>query len=149
MENSRLIILAGPNGAGKSTFAENKDLSFIYKLGIESFDYDLEFKKLYNKYLSIMTKQVEENIISSTKNIFEHQANNSLKNNTHFSFQTNYDKPYTDKWRIKFSEAGFKTELYFLYVDSIDICKERVAKRVKEGGHFVTNEEIKIRYNNG
>ena len=62
MKAPRLIILAGPNGAGKSTFSENEDLSFIKQLGIESFDYDLEFRKLYTKFLSIMTSQVEENI---------------------------------------------------------------------------------------
>ena len=149
MNAPRLIILAGPNGAGKSTFSENEDLSFIKELGIESFDYDLEFRKLYNKFLSIMTYQVEENISNRTKEIFEDEANKAITSKTHFSFQTNYDKAYTDKWRVAFSNAGFKTELYFLYVDSIAKCKQRVAKRVKEGGHNVSEEQIIKRYKKG
>lgn len=45
-----------------------------------------------------------------------------------------------------FSESGFETELYFLYVDSINLCVQRVAKRVSEGGHNVPLEEITKRY---
>ena len=71
MAKPKLIILAGPNGAGKSTFAENSDLQFITELGIESFDYDLEYKKLYSVFQSIMTDQIEENLGSRAKEIFE------------------------------------------------------------------------------
>ncbi len=149
MASPKLIVLAGPNGAGKSTFAENVDLSFMKELNITSFDYDLEFKKLYEQYISIMNAQIEENIAIRTKEIFEEQAIFALNNKKHFSFQTNYDKVYTDKWRLKFKEERFETELYFLYVDSIEQCIERVAKRVKEGGHFVLNDEVSRRYKEG
>jgi predicted ABC-type ATPase len=70
LNRPKLIILAGPNGAGKSTFAENADLSFIRELGITSFDYDLEFKKLYENFQSIMTPQIEESIGSRAKRNF-------------------------------------------------------------------------------
>ena len=90
-----------------------------------------------------------KNISNRTKEIFEDEANKAITSKTHFSFQTNYDKAYTDKWRVAFSNAGFKTELYFLYVDSIAKCKQRVAKRVKEGGHNVSEEQIIKRYKKG
>lgn len=149
MNKPRLIILAGPNGAGKSTFSENKDLSFISELGIESFDYDLILKQLYDRYLTVMTPYIENNISIKTKELFEEEAEKAILNKTHFSFQTNYDKEYTDKWRTKFHNAGFQTELYFLYVDSVELCEQRVAKRVEEGGHNVPLEEIIKRYKNG
>jgi predicted ABC-type ATPase len=149
LSKPKLIVLAGPNGAGKSTFAENVDLNFIKELGITSFDYDLEFKKLYEQYSSIMNAQIEQNLAIRTKEIFEEQADLSLQNKKHFSFQTNFDKEYTDKWRLKFTEAGFETELYFLYVDSIEQCIKRVAKRVDEGGHNVPEDEIGRRYIQG
>lgn len=91
MAKPKLIILAGPNGAGKSTFAEHLDLKFLTELGIESFDYDLEFRKLYNQFASMMDSQLEENLSIRPKGIFEERANIALKDKTHFSFQTNYD----------------------------------------------------------
>jgi predicted ABC-type ATPase len=145
----KLIILAGPNGAGKSTFAEHLDLKFITELGIESFDYDLEFRKLYERFESVMSLQMEENLSVRAKELFEERANEALENKKHFSFQTNYDKEYTDEWRKKFADAGFDTELYFLYVDDIDLCISRVAKRVSAGGHDVPQDEIISRYSKG
>lgn len=149
MAKPKLIILAGPNGAGKSTFAENSDLQFITDLGIESFDYDLEYKKLYAEFQSIMTNQIEENLGSRAKEIFEERANQAIEDKSHFSFQTNYDKSYTEKWRVKFEAAGFDTELYFLYVDSIELCIRRVEKRITEGGHSVPENQIIERYKKG
>jgi len=146
LNKPRLIILAGPNGAGKSTFADSGDLQFLRDYNVSSFDYDLEFKKLYDKFRDIMTLQIEENLDNATKQLFEDLAKQALTNKTHFSFQTNYDKEYTEKWRLMFSEAGFETELYFLYVDSINLCVQRVAKRVSEGGHNVPLSEITTRY---
>jgi predicted ABC-type ATPase len=145
----KLVILAGPNGAGKSTFAENADLKFISELGIQSFDYDLEYKKLYDKYQSIMTSQIEENLSLRAKELFEERAYQALADKTHFSFQTNYDKEYTENWREKFEAEGFETQLYFLYVESMDLCIKRVHKRVLEGGHSVPKHQIIERYKLG
>jgi hypothetical protein len=47
---------------GKSTFAEHLGLKFITELGIESFDYDLECRKLYERFESVMSLQMEENL---------------------------------------------------------------------------------------
>lgn len=62
---------------------------------MSSFDYDLEFRNLYDKYKNIMTLQIEENIDNATKELFESKAKQALLNKTNFSFQTNYDKIYT------------------------------------------------------
>ena len=92
MAKPKLIILAGPNGDGKSTFAEHRDLKFLPELGIESFDYDLEFQKLYDQFASIMDPQLEGNLSVRAKEIFEEKARAAIADKTHFSFQTNYDK---------------------------------------------------------
>lgn len=43
-------------------------------------------------------------------------------------------------------ELGYKNYLYFISTDSVSINKARVIERVKNGGHFVPPEKIKIRY---
>lgn len=97
-------------------------------------------------YSEILDSSIESNLAILTKENFENQAKESVRLQKDFSFQTNFDKLFTDKWRKKFKESGFKTHLYFLYVNSVQLCIQRVAKRVSEGGHFVPEDEIIHRY---
>lgn len=144
-----LIVIAGPNGSGKSSYTNTLETSLIREYGILSFDYDLEFAKLYNRFLSIMTQTIEINLEAKTKEIFKESAYNCLNDSKNFSFQTNFNKSYTDKWRRQFGDKGFDTNLYFLYVDTLSKCRKRVEKRVLEGGHNVPKSEIKSRYFEG
>ena len=143
-----LIVVAGPNGAGKSEYTKTQH-SIIATFGISSFDYDIEFAKIYNRFQNIMTPEIEENIELQTKELFEELARNALQENKNFSFQTNFDKLYTDKWRRLFKKAGFKTHLYFLYLRDTKLCEDRVAKRVAQGGHNVPKDQIEKRYRQG
>jgi len=81
--------------------------------------------------------------------MFQEKAQRHLNSGNNFSFQTNFDKSQTDKWRNKFSMKDFQTHLYFLYVDDVQTCIDRVSKRVLEGGHFVPENEIINRYHKG
>lgn len=44
---------------------------------------------------------------------------------------------------------GFQVVLFFLYLDSVELAKERVAFRVKSGGHFIPDDIIERRYLRG
>jgi predicted ABC-type ATPase len=144
-----LIIIAGPNGAGKSEYTKRPKSSIIQEFKIPSFDYDVEFAKIYTRFESIMTLEIEKNIEIQTKNLFEEKALLAIKKNKNFSFQTNFDKVYTDKWRKAFTKQGYKTHLYFLYLPNIKICSARVKKRVKLGGHHVPYDQIVKRFEKG
>jgi predicted ABC-type ATPase len=149
IEKPSFIIIAGPNGSGKSFYSSQKNDALITDFGIKSFDFDLAYSNLFQKFLSIMTLQIENNLSDRVKEIFEEQAEKAIKSKSSFSFQTNFDKSHVDKWRKKFKIAGFTTHLYFLYLDSIELCKKRVAKRVIEGGHYVNDLTIENRYQLG
>jgi predicted ABC-type ATPase len=144
-----LVIISGPNGSGKSFYSSKKGDALINDFGVRSFDFDLAFSKLYQDFLSMMTLQLEQNLSNRVKEIFEESAENAITNKTNFSFQTNFDKPYSDRWRKKFEDAGFKTFLYFLYLDNVELCRQRVEQRVKEGGHYVDQATIIERYKAG
>lgn len=47
---------------------------------------------------------------------------------------------------IKARKLGYYIEMHYVGVDSPEICKERVRKRVAEGGHGVDEEVIERRY---
>ena len=42
---------------------------------------------------------------------------------------------------------GYKVILYYVGLDSVEIAKERVRNRVKNGGHGIPEEDIERRYN--
>lgn len=149
IEKPFLIIIAGPNGSGKSFYSSKSSDALIKDFGIKSFDFDLEYSALYQKFISIMTSQIQINLSERTKEIFEEEVNLSLKSKINFSFQSNFNDVNIDKWRELFQLAGYKTILYFLYLEDSEICKFRVNKRVLEGGHFVDVKTIELRYKLG
>ena len=40
----------------------------------------------------------------------------------------------------KARDAGFNIEMHYIGVESVDICKERIRHRVKNGGHGIPDE---------
>lgn len=46
----------------------------------------------------------------------------------------------------KAKKKGYFIELHYVGVDSVDIAKERVAERVKQGGHGIPERDIERRY---
>lgn len=46
----------------------------------------------------------------------------------------------------KAKDRGYFIELHYIGVESVDIAKERVLERVKQGGHGVEEKEIEKRY---
>ena len=46
----------------------------------------------------------------------------------------------------KAKELGYRIIVYYIGVDSVDIAKERVRKRVKNGGHDIPDKDIERRY---
>ena len=43
-------------------------------------------------------------------------------------------------------ELGYRVEIYFVGLDSVDLAKKRVQERVRNGGHGIPEEDIERRY---
>ncbi|NOQ75935.1 MAG: hypothetical protein GQ574_28270 [Crocinitomix sp.] len=70
MTKPKLFVIAGCNGSGKSSFA-----NAITPVGIVSFDYDLEFLRIYN---SIRDSELRVKIAHhQTRTLLEESINNS------------------------------------------------------------------------
>jgi len=52
-------------------------------------------------------------------------------------------------WPDKFENLGFELNMVFLCLDSVEEAKERVAIRVANGGHFVSEDQIEQRFRAG
>ncbi len=49
----------------------------------------------------------------------------------------------------KAQSLGYEVVLMYLWLESYDMALKRVAKRVREGGHFILDEDVKRRYKGG
>lgn len=77
------------------------------------------------------------------------RINELLKENENFAFETTLSsKSYQNKI-FKAKEKGYTVTLLFFWLKSVQLAKERVKIRVKEGGHNIPNNVIERRYFRG
>lgn len=141
MTKPRLFVIAGCNGSGKSSFA-----NAITPEGIVSFDYDLEFLRIYN---SMRDSELRVKIAHhQTRTLLEESINNAIQNGLDFCYETNFNSTPMF-WPNKFKTAGFELNLFFFCLDSMGKAKKRVLIRVENGGHFVPDTQIEERFRLG
>jgi predicted ABC-type ATPase len=126
-----LIMLAGSNGAGKSTFYE----SFLKDKSLPFINADNLAKELnLDPYEAArMASDIREQMVSQGMS---------------FISETVFSDPVGDK--VSFlenaSRAGYEVTLIFIGIESVDLSRERVASRVRAGGHNVPSEKLEQRY---
>ena len=138
-----LLVISGPNGAGKS--------SYIHSMLPDGFEGAIPFdrdktrtdfeKELYkeNRRLEDILKLAAQKM----ENYLIEKMDEAIKCNAHFVLETPLSHP--DYWRYidKFQNKGYQIQLNYLCLDKISNCIQRVAIRVKEGGHNVDIRTIK------
>jgi predicted ABC-type ATPase len=72
-----------------------------------------------------------------------------LKSQKDFSFETTLSTRSFVSTIKKAREKGYYITLIFFWLDSIQLAKDRVKKRVAEGGHNIEEKVIERRYNSG
>jgi predicted ABC-type ATPase len=136
-----LFIVAGPNGSGKSLFSAT-----IAQIKNVVFDGD--------KHLAILKKSFPEigsDILLDRVNdgLFAEAKVDAIRENEDFAFETNFvaDDPLFSMRQFK--DAGYKTHLIFIGMNSIEECIQRVSIRVQNGGHKVPETSIIHNYKMG
>lgn len=139
MTQPRIIILAGPNGAGKTTFArEFLPLEAACSVFINA---DLIAAGLSPFAPELAAIQAGRLMLQA---LDQHLAKRES-----FAFETTLSGvAYAKKiplWRA----AGYKVELFFLSLPTADFAVQRVAERVRQGGHDIPEVTIRRRFNSG
>lgn len=139
VRNLKVIIIAGPNGAGKTTFAHeflpneadcpifvNADL---IAAGLSPFNVEAAALQAGR----LMLAELERHF----------QANQS------FAFETTLSGRgylrHITRWRA----AGYQVKLIFLRLNNAEEAVERVAQRVRQGGHNIPEDVIRRRFDAG
>ncbi|MCL1794496.1 MAG: zeta toxin family protein [Oscillospiraceae bacterium] len=130
-------IFAGVNGAGKSTFYKLLNLDFGIRINADEivkdqFNNDWENKNTQTAAARIAVKMRKDCIDGGAS--FNQET--TLAGNTIISVIK------------KAKDKGFKINLYYVGLESMELSIERVAARRRSGGHGVPEEDLIRRYTN-
>lgn len=135
----RIIIIAGPNGAGKTTFAReflpqeagcpvfvNADL---IAAGLSPFEPERAAVQAGRLTLEAIAQHIEHRVS--------------------FAFETTLSGRAYARQIPQWRALGYRVELFFLSLPSADMAVQRVAERVRQGGHNIPENTIRRRYEAG
>ena len=136
-----LYVIAGCNGAGKSIFS-----NAVIPKNLISFDYDIRFLKIYKTLFdSELRDRMAHNM---ARKQLEEAVKDALEKKEDFCYETNFNSTPL-YWVNIFKKEGFRIELFYFCLDSINEATKRVQIRVEAGGHFVPANEIEQRFHQG
>lgn len=134
-----VVILAGPNGAGKSTAAPELlqgELSVsefvnadVIARGLSAFDPD--------------------RAAIAAGRVMLVRLNELARQRATFAFETTLASRSFAPWLRGLRTSGYAVHLVFLWLSSPDLAVQRVADRVRSGGHDVPPGTIRRRYGAG
>jgi len=135
--NKEIVIIAGGNGVGKTTFAR----AFLQ-------EYDYEFLNADEIAKSLSAENPSEKKISAGKLFFQ-KLNEVVEQNKSLLIESTLSGRYLQKFIERVQKQDYQITIIFLFVESTEILIERIAERVKKGGHFVPDEDVKRRFMRG
>ena len=139
MQEKRLYIISGCNGAGKTTASFNilPDL--------------LNCKEFVNadEIARGLSPFQPENVSIEAGRLMLKRIDELINSNQDFSFETTLStKSFINTIDVAKSK-GYYVTLIFFWLESIELAKDRVQKRVSEGGHNIEPNVIERRYKAG
>jgi predicted ABC-type ATPase len=135
----KLYIIAGCNGAGKTTAS--------YTILPETLDCQ-EFVNADEIAKGLSPFQPEKAGIEAGR-LMLNRINKLLEAGEGFALETTLTtKIYQSKIRDA-QQKGYEVTLFFFWLRNVEMAKERVRRRVEEGGHNIETNVIERRYHKG
>lgn len=133
------IIIGGPNGAGKTTFSK-KILGTL-----------LEDNRFINAdfFAEKLSPNDTSKVAIAAGKEFITEVNKLLKLQETFAIESTLSGKSLLKTIKKAKNLGYKVRLFFLWIDSVELCDFRVKARVASGGHNIPIGSIIRRYHRG
>lgn len=137
--SKRIVIIAGPNGAGKTTFA----CEFLPN---EANCPNFVNADLIAAGLSPFAPEVAA--FKAGRLMLEEIASHAKRGES-FAFETTLSGLTYGRMIPAWRSSGYAVELVFLSLPDVEMAIERVANRVRQGGHSVPEEVIRRRFAHG
>lgn len=130
----RYVIIAGVNGAGKSTLYQTIDsFKVMERVNID------EIVREFGSW------KCAEDVYKAGK-IAIRNINDYFENGISFNQETTLCGYSILKNIDRAIELGYRIELHYVGVDSVEIAKSRIAYRVSKGGHGIPDADVERRY---
>lgn len=139
MTSKKIIILAGPNGAGKSTFARE----FLPK--------DAKCPIFINADLiaaGLSPFQPEVAALKAGRLMLQEMADYASRGQS-FAFETTLSGRIYLRMIREWRNQGYQVKLFFLSLTNHEQAIRRIATRVAQGGHYVPDDVVRRRFDNG
>ncbi|MDQ2730537.1 MAG: zeta toxin family protein [Armatimonadota bacterium] len=130
------IVIAGPNGAGKSTAA-----SALIPVGIDFVNADDIARGL--------PARPGESVEILAGRIMIERLEELQQQRTDFAIETTLASRSLVPRLIRLKNDGYRMTLMFLWMPDAELCIQRVAERVRRGGHHIPEETIRRRFKAG
>ena len=133
MNEKKVVIIAGPNGSGKTTFAR----SFLVA--------EANCPQFINADLiaaGLSPFAPESAALWAGQLMLQKMADCEARGESFALETTLAGRGYLPKIR-RWRNAGYRVELYFLRLNDVETAIDRVAERVKQGGHNIPEPVIR------
>jgi predicted ABC-type ATPase len=134
-----LYIIAGPNGAGKTTFARKFLPDYVKCL--EFINADL--------IAGGLSPFVPERAAIQAGRIMMERIRSLSAQRRDFGFETTLSGKTYVKLIRDLRRRGYRIHLFFLWLASTDLAIERIAERVRQGGHYIPDAVVRRRFDKG
>jgi predicted ABC-type ATPase len=136
---SKLFVIAGPNGAGKTTYARDFLPAEVHCL--EFVNADL--------IAAGLSPFAPDRAALEAGRIMILRLRRLLSERTDFAFETTLSGHGHAALLEKARKAGYRIRLDFLWVESLDVTRERIRERVRKGGHDIPDSVQERRFGKG
>ncbi len=128
IKKPRMTVLAGTNGAGKSTITKRMN----HEIG-EIIDLDQMVREQQSDYFTV-GKQVIRLV------------DQYIESRTSFSIETTLSSQIIFKQIERAKSNDFNIHSFYVGLLDVDLHLLRVQERVRRGGHFISEEDIRRRF---
>jgi predicted ABC-type ATPase len=137
--NPQIILIAGPNGAGKTSLAP-----FLLQ------DRYAEFPFVNADAIASGLSAFEpESVAIEAGRLMLNRLHELSERRESFAFESTLAARSYAPWLSRLRQQGYEVHLIFVWLRSVDLAIERVAERVRRGGHHIPPQELRRRYKRG
>ena len=135
----KLFIIAGPNGAGKTTAS----MTMLPEM--------LDCREFVNadEIAKGLSPFQPEKVSFEAGRIMLNRIYHLISQEATFAFETTLSTLSYQSLIAFAKNHGYAVHLLFFYLNSVELAKQRVASRVRNGGHNIPTDIIERRYTRG